>query len=383
MRKVMILFIAAACCVVFATAVSAQECGDADGNGRLTMADPVAIISHIAMSGASLNESVADCDGHAGITVGDAQALFRDFYYDEHVLDCSASESYSFAPAPNDTVFLPYMTGIYESIDSIALAIRVYWEEGTNSMYLPLSADTAAWGGYFYPQILLQSAGTVVALNGDDAWIAVVNEYDPYTQIVGYNSVVTLIMRRIKPGTASIQCEPVVINELWRPSVGKIDGDLLVPEIRTYAVEAPAPHVTVSPTALNLVARTGAAGSNAESITFESDLGPVSFTLLTSDDWLVIQDYQAGGYTTPATITVKGDATALAPGNYTGTITVEDVEPTNAEFTAMTIDVNFEVLEPMVFPHGDVNCDGVVSIGDISKLIDHLYLSQDPLVPCE
>jgi len=67
----------------------------------------------------------------------------------------------------------------------------------------------------------------------------------------------------------------------------------------------------------------------------------------------------------------RGDA------NNDGEITTGDV--------SRIIDYLFITLTPL-FPDrllGDVNCDGDVTIGDVNLLIDHLFISLDPLpLPC-
>lgn len=364
-------------------ALQGQVCGDANESGTLSLADPTRIIDHIAISGVPVDASVADCDGRAGITVSDVQALFRYLFYMENVLDCSASETYSFSPAPNDTIFLPYMTGIDPSIDSVAIPIKVYWEVNTNSLYLPLSGEEADWGGYFYPTAVVLPTIMSMARNIDGAWVVLVNEYSPYEPIEGYNTSVTLIMRRINPGEATIQCETIALDDLRRPCVGKIDGDLHVPVITTSEVPAPSAHVSVDPASASFVAMAGSWSPTVEEISFESDQGAVSFQLETSDDWLVIEDFQAGGYATPCTVTIRADATMTPIGSYSGSLLITNPDPAEAEFNITTVEVSLTVTDPFAFLWGDVNCDGVISLGDVSRLIDFLFLSETPIEPCQ
>ncbi len=51
--------------------------GDADGNGKVDIDDPIAILQHLAYWGNTINLENADCDGKAGLNIDDAIHLLQ------------------------------------------------------------------------------------------------------------------------------------------------------------------------------------------------------------------------------------------------------------------------------------------------------------------
>jgi len=369
-------------CVALAPQASAQICGDASGDGQVTLSDPVAIINHVAISGQPIDESTADCDGYGGVTLGDAQTLFKYMFQFIDERDCTPDNTYSFAPAVNDTIFLPQMIDIGANIDSVSLTLIASFEQSTGAFLLPLLGDTSAWGGYFYPK-RVEHVNYTYGLRRDNNWLLSGNEPDPaHNNFDGRHEFFTIVLYRHHPGIGSITCESIQISTLLRPYVQKSTGDLLVPVISYQPFAAPVPTVTVDPAALSFIAMAGGWSYTSETISFASDQGIVSFSLETSDDWIVIEDFQAGGYSTPCTITVRCNATTTPMGDYTGSVVVTNPEPADAVFSLTEIPVSLHVGNPLAYPPGDVNCDGIVSIGDISRMIDFLFISETPIDPC-
>ena len=373
--------------LALAPTLHGQECGDASGDGKITLGDPVRIIDYVAISGTPVDETTADCDGRTGVTLQDAQAIFLYLFYDfnpDH-LNCTLSGSYSFSPIETDTVFVPSMTDIDESIETISLPLVSYWTENTNCMYLSFQSDWEDWGGYFYLESISSVNGGGSGHRAGGYWAMGANEYTPDITFDGYQTIFTLNFRRMNPGVATILYQPIEVSDPQPPSVGKTDGDLYTPVFATNALPAPVPQVTVAPTSLSFVARAGSWSQDELTLSFESNLGAVSFYLdaLTEEGWLVIEDYQGDGYTTPCTVTIKAYAGLVSIGNHQGSIVIYNPDPEDAEFNTMSIPVDFTVTDPLVYPWGDVNCDGVISLGDISRLIDYLFLSQDPIEPCQ
>jgi hypothetical protein len=81
-------------------------------------------------------------------------------------------------------------------------------------------------------------------------------------------------------------------------------------------------------------------------------------------------------------VVVTADAGSVAIGNYTAQIQFTNLSP-SAPTTVAAIDVAFAVRAPNVFPFGDLDCDGIVDIADLTKIVDYLFMSLAPLTPCQ
>lgn len=366
-------------------ALSQTVCGDANGDGSVDIGDIVTIFAYLSYG--DIVGPGADCDNRSGVTIGDAQAI-TDYIFDSGALDCSIQDVYTFPPSLNDTIFLPFMVGIPDDVDSVKLPIITFFEAGTRAVYVPtqtyetngpwlfnLSRIDREYGLLGYGQKVASDTAIVMVCEIPDA---------PESILAGRHSFFELVFRRTQPGLAAINCASVIRSETlkMRPAVSK-GGNLYTPVIQYYQVPVPTPVVTVSPSPLNMEAKAGFWSTATYQVSFISDLGPVSFNLAPSDSWLLIDNPSPTGYTTPATITVRANASALAPGDYAGQITIADISPADAEFVPAVVDVTLAVTVPMTFPPGDINCDGNVTIGDISVLIDCLFINVRPIPVCE
>jgi len=362
----------------------AQICGDASDDGTLTIADLVMIINYIVQSAPyEINLANADCDGRTGITISDAQALANYLFRGVEGLDCSPTGSYSFAPSLADTIFLPFMNSIPDDLDSVFMPVMVSLEPNTDAFYVPAIYSQDGADAFFLRRIdqreYIQVAGADFLL--DDSLVFFGTDFSG-SALDGYHEPFDLVFWRHNPGVVSLQTTAVDRSSPLVVAVEK-DGDLYTPVVQYYEVAVPVPTVTVSETGLAFTAVAGAWSYTTHEVEFVSDSRQVSFNLEVSDDWIVIQDLPAEGLTTPATITVLLDATELGIGNYSGQISIVNFDPADAEFLTDHITVSATVNAPLMFPPGDINCNGVVTISDVALLIDCLFINTRPVPPCE
>jgi hypothetical protein len=361
-----------------------QVCGDANGDGYVSISDITLIFNYLYYpSGYPTLRSEADCDNRTGVTIGDAQAI-TDYVFFGGLLDCSIQDVYTFPPSQNDTIFLPYMVDIPDGVDSVKLPVITSFETGTRSVYIPTLTQETNGPGLFNPSRVDKQSG-LLGLGrkvGPDTTVMMVCEVE---ELAGRHSFFELVFHRLQPGLAAITCASMIRNETLElvPSVIKNGGDLYTPVIQYYQVPTPTPVVTVSPSPLHMETKAGFWSTASYEVTFTSDLGSVSFKLAASDSWIAIDGPAATVYTTPATITVRANASALAAGDYSGQITFTDITPADAGFLPAVLDVTLSVVEPTIYPPGDLNCDGYVTIGDVSLLIDCLFINTRPVPACE
>jgi len=362
----------------------AQICGDANDDGTLTIADLVVIINYIGQSAPQeINPAKADCDGRTGITISDAQALARYLFRAEEGLDCSPTGSYSFAPSLADTIFLPSMNSIPDDLDSVFLPMMVSLESNTDAFYVPTVYSQDGTDAFFLRRIdqreYVQAAGASFLF--EDSLTFYGTDFSG-SALDGYHELFDLVFWRHNPGVVSLQTAAVNRSSLLSFAVEK-DGDLYTPVIQYYEVAVPVPSVTVSETGLAFTATAGTWSYTTHEVEFVSDSRQVSFNLEVSDDWIAIQDLPAEGLTTPATIVVRLNATELGIGDYSGQISIVNVDPADAGFTTDQITVSATVNAPLMLPPGDLNCNGVVTISDVALLIDCLFIEPRPVPPCE
>jgi uncharacterized protein (TIGR03437 family) len=125
---------------------------------------------------------------------------------------------------------------------------------------------------------------------------------------------------------------------LVHPSNGNPDVTIPV----TYTVTAG--NLTVSPATLNFTQTSGGAAPAAQSINITTTGVPLTFSILTnvstSANWLSVNPTSG---TTPGMVSVGVNAGTLAPGTYTGTVTI--TSPTAAN-SPQTVTVNLTVGQP-------------------------------------
>jgi hypothetical protein len=380
-----LLVLVVVCMIGMSVSASAAICGDADNSGFVSIGDYARVIDHIAITGYPV-DTAADCDNRAGITVGDLEALTRFLFYDDPSLDCSIAATYGFAPSLEDTVFLPYMTGIPGDLSTVTLQVMTSFAENTRGFYIPCRTYESEGPGRFKInsiESLNEYANFLGARLPYDTAIMVGTEIDETAiSLTGRQTLFNLNFNRVQPGGASISCLDVVRTSTLRIAVEK-GGDLYTPVVVYYEVPLPHPVVTVTPTPLAMESRSGRWSTGSYTVSLTADIRSASFKVTASDSWIAIDEPSTTVYTTPATITVRANASALDPGEYTGQITFTDIDPVDAEFVPAPLEVTLTVTEPITFPPGDINCDGKVTISDISMLIDCLFINTRPVPACE
>ncbi len=115
---------------------------------------------------------------------------------------------------------------------------------------------------------------------------------------------------------------------------------LLTAVLLAFSIAASAQSIFLSTNQLNFSAPAGAS-SSVQTLNIQSDVGPlpfsIKFTPLNGGNWFISN--QVNG-SLPVNILVAGDATRLAPGIYTGTLTVTVAAATNSP---MDVPVTFAV----------------------------------------
>jgi hypothetical protein len=380
------LLIALVVCVIFlAPSALPQVCGDANGNGTVNVSDWAMIMNYMA-TGSPIPGTTADCDNRSGITIGDAEAIVRYIFYGEDPLDCSIQSTYSFTSTLNDTVFLPYMLDIPDDLDSVVLPVITSFATDTRAFDISCQVSESNGPGLFelrridYGENLPGSFAAEFSHNNP---VMLATEfYGTNHSFTGRHSYFELVFRRLSSGLAAIDCVEAALMNIWRVSVEK-GGDLYLPVIQYYQVPLPHPIVTADPTPLAMEAKAGYWSTQTYPVTFSSDMVVVSFKLTASASWIAIDEPSSTVYATPATIIVHANASALAAGDYSGQITFTDITPADAEFVPSPLEVTLTVKPAIIYPPGDLNCNGMVTIGDVSLLIDCLFINTRPVPACE
>ena len=360
-------------------------CGDADQDGTVDFGDFATIVNYLSEGGPYPSAS-GDCDNRSGITISDAQTVIRYIFCGESPFDCVIQSSYGFSPSLADTVFLPFMAAIPDGLDTVRLPVVTSLAVDTRAFYIPCEVSETNGPGRFQlnrvDEVNDWGLGHGSEPSPNTAALVGFETCEHPDSIAGRHTFFNMVFTRSQPGLADIICVAVIRTPTLRIAVER-GGDLYTPVVMYYEVPVPHPTVTASPSSLNMIAEAGYWTKTSYDVTFTSDGAQVSFDLGVSDDWIVIENPSPTGYTTPATITVKANASALILGDYQGQITVSNANPDDAEFVPSAIDVALSTTEPLIIPPGDLNCDGAVTLGDIMLLVDCLFISVHPVPACE
>ena len=125
-------------------------CGDLNGSGSVDIADLVLLIEYFRGTGTIVMEN-AEFDDRVGVTIGDFCA-WSDAICEkspEGLFDCNPTQSYSFAPAPSDTLYVPYRFGINAGATEVYLPVGGTFDLSTGGFYLPLVWNAAGANGTF------------------------------------------------------------------------------------------------------------------------------------------------------------------------------------------------------------------------------------------
>jgi hypothetical protein len=363
----------------------AQVCGDADGDGGKDLTDVVQIIYYLSGMGPVNRPANADMDGRAGITIADDQMLVNWIFVGEYVtFNCAPTLSYSMTPSSADTVFFPLFANIPDGIDSVDLPVITKFASNTGSFYLPFLKAGSGNSKFALKRIVrLEDDGVVFPGSGsvstfNDTVTLLGCDFDGSFQ--GRDTMFVLRYGRTEAGAGTAAPQLVDRSSLLRPSVEK-NYDLFLPVINYYTLEFPPETLKVAPTSLDFTAAAGFAADNSAVLHFTSSGVPITFQLTATEPWITFVDTGAVGFRTPADVVVNASAAAVGMGNYGAKIQMVNLSP-SAPTEVADIDVGFVVRAPLAYPTGDLDCDGICDIADLTLLIDHLYLSLVPLPIC-
>lgn len=368
--------------------MSQTVCGDANQSGTVSVSDLFTIANYMLYEAGVVPpiSASADCDNRLGITISDAETVIQYLFHDDNHFDCLIQSTYSLSLSLADTVFLPSMVAIPDGLDSVSLPIITSFAADTRAFYVPVQGSETSGPGRFQLSRIDDTEavnwGVSRRISPDTAVLLGMEMDESQSDFTGRHTYCSMVFKRSLPGLADITCTGVVRSPTLRIAVEK-NGDLFTPVVQYYQMTRPHPVVAALPTSLSITSNAGYWSKTSYDVTFTSDGLPVSFDLSVSDPWLVIDNPSSSGYTSPATITVRANASALAPGDYAGQIIVSDISPADAEFVPSAVSVTLTVIEPLVIPPGDLNCDGRVSISDIILLVDCLYIHARPVPTCD
>jgi hypothetical protein len=198
--------------------------------------------------------------------------------------------------------------------------------------------------------------------------------------VAGRHQYLVMKYVRTAPGVGRISPTAVDRSALWRPTIVRND-DMLIPTIVYTDIALPPDSLHASPTSFAFTARAGRPATDTFTLTLTSSGAEVPFDLtILSIPWLQLIDYGSG--VTPMVIRVTADAETLVAGTYNEAITVSSSDP-DVVVDPVSIPVTFTVLPPVVFPSGDFNCDGVIDLSDLARMIAYLVIRSPLPAPCQ
>lgn len=372
--------------ILLATSASGQVCGDANANGYVSIGD-LSYLTAYLLGGQVASNAQMDMDDWSGVALGDAVHMISYFFFGGYLPDCEPSHTYSFAPSPNDTVFIPRMTSVPDGIDSVKLPVRASLQPGTRGVMCFLR-ETGLQSGFARTAHVVPSPnwtfGNLVYRNGDYTKPAFFVAADYYSNaLAGDHELFSLVYERVAPGSTGgqIDLESYDIDALVRLSVER-NGDLFVPTVVYYDYIVPPDTLAVSVSSLAFTTAAGRPSKDTMEVTFASSGGPVTFDLVPSASWISLDASTA--LTTPAVVRITANGFNLEQGDYNGEVTIANATSVAGVDTPHpTIAVSVAVSLPNTYPPGDLNCSGVVDLSDLALLITYLISAQKPiLVPC-
>ncbi len=366
-------------------------CGDADGSGSVNIGDVAYLFSYLAGGAPEPpNPADANVDGRAGITFSDAVMIIHSIFgpYDIPFPPntCGLGLTYTFG-ASVDSVFFPHLPQVPDGVDTVLLPVVTYLDTNSRGVYLPFLVSNAAVDKFEFDKVVSNVGTQIISgpatnFSGmDTACLSWAVTGWPGGLAAGRKTLTSLRYIRTAPGIGSITPVMVERSSLWRPSVVK-NEDLFVPFVGYYnfAFTPETLKVVSGPMAFSAVA--GEDSPESFVVSFTSSGLPISFELTADDPWITIVDTGAVGFRTPCSVVIKATAVSSGVGDYATQIHFTNMSP-SAPTSIAALDATMHVRAPNLYPFGDLDCDGIVDISDLTKIIDHLYLTMMPLVPCQ
>lgn len=374
MRTLSIVFIIALWPVVSV----AQPCGDADGSGDVTLKDLALLCAHLTVVPGPVIVGDADVDGKQGLTIADMTRL-NQYLRGGAALDCSGSLAYSIQESQADTIFVEYQSGLSALQYQVALYVRYVVDSGTSAIYLPMiandplveSAYTFHDRHYFFPEDGIGSYRDL-GVAGDTFIVS----FSSDSTFSGTDTAVSL--EYIRLGGTGDQIQPIVVDRdsLLRPVVER-NGELFHPVIQY--VERPVLQDTmwITPASVQLISAPDWFAIRKPMITIhgsESLIGGVQ-SMWNTPQWIVTISDLFEPYP-PAQVEINSYANGLAEGSYSDDLVIRSV----ATGLTAKVRVNLRVMQDPHYPIADFNCDGIVDVNDLARMIG-LLVAGIPLPP--
>ena len=366
---------------IFSPVTFAQVCGDANNNGEFGISDFTTTLDYMrGGTPASFDSANADCDGIPGISISDVERM-AEYIFQSGSLNCTLSGSYSFSSTSIDTIFLPRLFNVPDSVTGAGLLVVSAFHSTVDGFYVPLLSKGTGSSSHFDLSSTFHNTGIQIVMS---------STFDPDTNIVlgvdlvgsgvfigSPKNVLLLNYTRQTTGTADIVPEEFDFTSPLLFAVN-ILGNLHVPVVQYYDAYQPYPFI-ISSRDIFLNAVGNELSSNSTTISLEFPITGVQYKLVPSESWIVLSATTGNSL---SMINVSGDATGLSAGTYAGTIAVQyegigtNVDLINVE---MAVDTSFVI----IFPPGDANCDGAYNILDLTFAVDFIFRGGPAPVACE
>lgn len=389
MMKIHRLLLVVVVVLGFALPARAQQCGDVNGSGQIDIADISYLFAHFYFNGAPWTPRM-DMDDRTGVAHGDIVRIVDNLFisYPNGVYDCTPSQTYSFAPSPNDTLFIPRLTSVPNGINEVTLTIRGSLQPGASGICVFLQMLPGSSGGFQYIESgdYFQNEGFAAGnyWNLDRTKPSYgFAKYRTEDVLAGQQDLHWFKFGRVTPGSTGADLILVEnqIDQYRRICVSR-DGDLVVPTIVFYEHQFPPDTLKMSVSSLTFDGAAGKMARDTFDVSFTSSGTAITFDLSAADTWVKMLGLPVGTLTTPVTIQVTADGTMLPEGNYFSSIQVQNAtSQLGVVMPQADLPIGFVVGPPISYPPGDVNCNGVLDLTDLSMIISYLlgYVSSLPV----
>lgn len=365
--------------LLFSSIASAQICGDANDDAVINIIDLVTTIDYTSGIPTSINLTNADCDGVTGVTLSDAVAFTRHFFR-VGTLDCNPVGSYSLSSSTSDTIHIVRVNDVPSNVDNVYLLVYATFSEQTEGAFVPIMDNGTGSSGFFNLTIAPGKTGELsnaVFVEPNIHSIIFSSISTPVNQ-VGVKTLILLKYERDSIGTGSILPEAFDRETPWEISIAR-NNDLFRPVIEYHDMTYPNGTLHSSQQDLQFYAVVDSPSLDTITVDILHGAVNVSFKLSTPTPWIHMDQTQG---VTPATISFTVDATGYGALDYDGIVRIsyEDFYPAvdSIDFV-MSVHESSEV----IFPPGDINCDGATNVLDLNYLINYLFRFGTAPQPCE
>lgn len=397
MRKTLIVTAVISISTFVAPTASAQVCGDIDNDGLVNIRDLILVWEHIGRGNATpIDTALAEFDNRRGITVGDGVAITKFIFAGSDSLLCGAAGIYTFPLSMSDTLFMPVMVSIPDAVTEVSLPISIALDSATSAIYLPILPDQISNMDHFdvrsggiAQHISLPSSIIEVIMSDSGqsknhlADTVTIQLYD-INGVSSFTSVDTVVMinyTRTEPGLAIVSPIATDRSNVLRVAIER-NGELFSPVIVTRLFQPPPDSLLLSTDSLTFRFTAGKTVSDTFLVDITSNFGSLQFSVTTSDPWIVLPNLPVIEPETPFSLAVTVDSSLVPIGVNSGFIDITPLDPTViAPQTRIAIKAIANT--PALFQTGDVDCNGIVDIADLTMIISHLFINFDPLPICQ